>query len=112
MSRPTFRGRIDERLRLMQIYEVFLRYGSDAAFDRGFAGDVRRGLQGWLYGLDVAPLAAPEKVRLLLQELGPTYVKLGQIVSSRAEPCRPSGSPSWHGCGATSDHSRPSRRAR
>jgi len=85
MSRPTYRARIDERLRMMQIYEVFLRYGSDAAFDRGFAGDVRRGLQGFFYGVDVEPLTAPEKVRLLLQELGPTYVKLGQIVSSRAD---------------------------
>ena len=85
MSRPALRERLNERLRMMQIYEVFLRYGSDAAFDRGFAGDVRRGLQGFFYGVDVEPLTAPEKVRLLLQELGPTYVKLGQIVSSRAD---------------------------
>jgi ubiquinone biosynthesis protein len=85
MSRPTFRERVDERLRTMQMYDVMLRYGSDAAFDRGGAGDVRRSLQGWFYGTEVEALTAPEKVRLMLQELGPTYVKLGQIVSSRAD---------------------------
>ena len=47
MSRPTYRERVNERLRLLQIYEVFLRYGSDASFDRGFVGDLRRALQGW-----------------------------------------------------------------
>ena len=84
MSRPTYRERVNERLRLLQIYEVFLRYGSDATFDRGFVGDLRRALQGWFYRTHVEPLTPPQKVRLMLQELGPTYVKLGQIVSSRA----------------------------
>ena len=85
MSGPTYRERIGERLRLLQIYEIFLRYGSDALFDRGMLGDSRRALQGWFYGLRLAPLSEPEKVRLMIQELGPTYVKLGQIVSSRAD---------------------------
>jgi ubiquinone biosynthesis protein len=85
VSQPTYRQRIDERLRLLQIYEAFVRYGSDAMFDRGVAGDVRRALQSWFYRVPVEPLTAPEKVRLMLQELGPTYVKLGQIVSSRAD---------------------------
>jgi ubiquinone biosynthesis protein len=85
VSRPTYRERVDERLRLLQLYEVFVRYGSDAIFDRGLVGDVRRTLQGWFYGTRVDPLTAPEKMRLMLQELGPTYVKLGQIVASRAD---------------------------
>ena len=37
MSAPTYRERIGVRLRLLQIYEIFLRYGSDALFDRGVA---------------------------------------------------------------------------
>jgi ubiquinone biosynthesis protein len=45
---------------------------------------MRRALQSWFYSTRVERLTAPEKVRLMLQELGPTYVKLGQIVSSRA----------------------------
>ena len=85
MSAPSYRERIGERLRLLQIYEILLRYGSDAMFDRGVPGDLRRTLQGWFYGLRLAPLSEPEKVRLMIQELGPTYVKLGQIVSSRAD---------------------------
>jgi ubiquinone biosynthesis protein len=89
VSRPTYRERINERLRLLQIYEVFLRYGSDAVFDRGLVGDLRRALQSWFYSTDVEPLTTPEKARLMLQELGPTYVKLGQIVSSRAATLPP-----------------------
>jgi ubiquinone biosynthesis protein len=85
VSRPTYRERINERFRLLQIYEVFLRYGSDAAFDRGLVGDLRRTLQSWFYQTEVDPLTVPQKMRLMLQELGPTYVKLGQIVSSRAD---------------------------
>jgi ubiquinone biosynthesis protein len=30
-------------------------------------------------------LTAPERLRLMLQELGPTYVKLGQVLASRSE---------------------------
>jgi ubiquinone biosynthesis protein len=85
VSQPTVRERIDERLRLLQLYEIFLRYGSDMAFDRGMIGSMRRGLQGWFYQTEVEPLSTPEKVRLMLQELGPTYVKLGQIVSSQSD---------------------------
>jgi ubiquinone biosynthesis protein len=85
MSRGTYRERIDERVRLLQVYDVFLRYGADGAFDRGVLGDFRRLVQSRLYGVDVMPLSHPEKARLMLQELGPTYVKLGQIISSRAE---------------------------
>ncbi len=85
MSRMTYRERVDERLRLMQVYDVFVRYGADAAFDRGLPGDTRRWLQEKLWGVPVEPLAAPVKARLMLQELGPTYVKFGQIVSSRAD---------------------------
>lgn len=85
MSRPGTRERINERLRLLQVYELFLRYGSDAAFERGLVGDLRRPLQGWFYDTHVERLTSPARARLLLQDLGPTYVKLGQIVSSHAD---------------------------
>ena len=57
------------------------------ALDRGSLGAFRRRMQTFIYqpGEQVEPLSLPVKVRLMLQELGPTYVKMGQIVSSRAE---------------------------
>jgi ubiquinone biosynthesis protein len=85
MSRSSYSERFHERQRLLQVYDVFLRYGADGAFDRGALGDFRRWVQSRLWGVEVEPLSSPEKARLMLQELGPTYVKLGQIVSSRAD---------------------------
>jgi len=78
---------VRESLRLQQIYNTISSYGLDMALDRGALGDFRRRMQGFIYqpGEAVEPLSLPVKVRLMLQELGPTYVKMGQIVSSRAE---------------------------
>jgi len=78
---------VRESLRLQQIYNTISSYGLDMALDRGALGVFRRRMQGFIYqtGEEVAPLSIPVKVRLMLQELGPTYVKMGQIISSRAE---------------------------
>jgi len=78
--------RIKESLRLQQVYNVLLHYGLDMVFDRGFIGDFRQFMQDWIYDIPepAKPLTSPVKGRLLLQELGPTYVKMGQIISSRA----------------------------
>jgi ubiquinone biosynthesis protein len=78
--------RIRESLRLQQVYNVFIRYGMDFIFDRGVIGEFRRFMQEWIYSLPVTlePLPSPVKMRLMLQELGPTYVKMGQIISSRS----------------------------
>jgi len=86
VRRQTQREKLRERARTLQLYEVFMRYGTDAAFDRGSLGDFPRWMQNRLYRppVPVERLSTPVKVRLALQELGPTYVKFGQIVSSRA----------------------------
>ncbi len=43
-------------------------------------------MQRWIYGEKTHDdLTAPQKVRILLQDLGPTYVKIGQMASSRPE---------------------------
>ena len=84
------RSRIDsirESLRLQQVYNVFLRYGWDMAFSRWrLLGRLRHSMQRWVWHLpdDVAEPTTPAKTRLMLEELGPTYVKMGQIVSSQA----------------------------
>lgn len=81
------RNRMIENLRLQQVYDIFWRYGMDIAVTGGPIGDLRRFVGSVFFpgsrGLD--ELTAPAKVRVMLQELGPTYVKIGQLVSSRAE---------------------------
>ena len=79
--------KVRENLRLQQVYNTLLRYGTDVLFDRWpVIGDFRRTMQAWAWGLpkDLEPPTLPVKVRLMLEELGPTYVKVGQIVSSQA----------------------------
>jgi ubiquinone biosynthesis protein len=80
-----------ESLRLQQIYNTISRYGLDMVFDRGLVGRFRRRMQRFIYrpGQPIEPLARPVKVRLLMQELGPTYVKMGQIISSRSQTLPP-----------------------
>src|SRR5512145_2543508 len=80
--------KIRESLRLQQVYNTLLRYTWDmAVFDRpGVMGDLHRSMQAWAWDLpdDLEPPSMPVKVRLMLEELGPTYVKMGQIVSSQS----------------------------
>jgi ubiquinone biosynthesis protein len=82
---------VSERLRLMQLYGILTQYIVDIAFDRGALGSFRRRMQSWLWRPPVAivPLAPEVKVRLLLQDLGPTFVKIGQIVSSQGRALPP-----------------------
>jgi ubiquinone biosynthesis protein len=77
---------VSERVRAMQLYGVLLQYAVDFAFDWHWLRPFRRRLQRWLWEAPIPddPLPPQVKARLLLQDLGPTYVKLGQIISSRA----------------------------
>jgi ubiquinone biosynthesis protein len=86
MKRSTM-DKARENLRLQQVYNVFMRYGMDDLFNRwGPISDFRHRMQKWVWHLpqEVEPLSEPVKVRMMLEELGPTYVKMGQIVSSQA----------------------------
>jgi ubiquinone biosynthesis protein len=77
---------VEERLRLLRVYETLWAYGIDAAFDReGLIARARWRMQNWMWRPELPPshVPAPVRFRLLLQELGPTYVKIGQIVSSQ-----------------------------
>jgi ubiquinone biosynthesis protein len=76
---------VSERLRLMQLYGILVQYTVDLAFDWAPLRPFRRRMQTWLWRppVPIVPLPPQVKVRLLLQDLGPTYVKLGQIVSSQ-----------------------------
>jgi len=76
-----------ESVRLAQVYNIVSRYVLDTAADHGPMAGARRRLQFWLHDLDQAPvtLSTATRARLLLQELGPTYVKVGQLVSSQSQ---------------------------
>jgi ubiquinone biosynthesis protein len=85
--RRTTLDKARENLRLQQVYNTLLRYGTDILFDQWpLIGDFRRAMQAWVWKLpkDLEPPSTPVKVRLMIEELGPTYVKVGQIVSSQA----------------------------
>ena len=77
---------INENRRMQQIYGAVLHYTADTVVEATPFGVPRRRMKKWIYRLDGVPpkLSTPVRTRLLLEGLGPTYVKLGQIVSSQA----------------------------
>jgi ubiquinone biosynthesis protein len=90
--RRTTVDKLRENLRLQQVYNTFMRYGWDILFDRwANVGDFRRRTQAWVWHLpyELEPVTLPVKVRLMVEELGPTYVKMGQIISSQASVVPP-----------------------
>lgn len=73
--------------RWRDVQVVLLRYGFETLIDREEIQDVRKILRE-RFKLPVGQFSGrslPERVRLMLGDLGPTYVKLGQILSSRSD---------------------------
>jgi ubiquinone biosynthesis protein len=87
MKRTTI-DKFRENLRLQQVYNVMVRYGWDVGvYDRwDFIGNFHRVMQRWIWGMpsSLEPIPTPAKARMMLEELGPTYVKMGQIISSQS----------------------------
>ena len=68
------------------MYEIVWSYGIDIAVGRSPLRSIRAHVSYWVTGR-ASPLdrmTVPEKVRHMLEQLGPLYVKLGQIVSSQS----------------------------
>ena len=67
--------------------------GMTSAADRtseqvpGTHGHRLREILAVLYRHEVIKGVTPQKLRLILQDLGPTFVKIGQILSMRNWPC-------------------------
>ena len=74
--------------RLREIARIMLRYGwGDVIRRLGLGGTLGRAtsyLQSRA-SMDIAELPPEVRVRLALQELGPTFVKLGQVLATRAD---------------------------
>ncbi|HUX89828.1 MAG TPA: 2-polyprenylphenol 6-hydroxylase [Gallionellaceae bacterium] len=74
--------------RLQDIASVLIRYGfGDLVRRIGLAGVLERAgkVLHWRAPEDLARLEPPARVRRALEELGPTFIKLGQILATRVD---------------------------
>ncbi len=81
------RSKLVENLRLIQVYNTVASFGLEIGLESTPVAVIRDRFQKLIGGMnrELAALSTPAKVRVMLQQLGPTYVKIGQMISSRAE---------------------------
>jgi len=81
------RNAIIENLRMQQVYNVIYATSIDIALADTPVGELRSWFSRRVIGTPdpVLEANAPERVRLMLQQLGPTYVKIGQMMASRGD---------------------------
>ena len=87
MLRETF-GIMRELPRLHEIASVFIRHGLGDFVQRiGIAGVLERAGQILHFGAaaESVKLDQAQRIRLALEELGPTFVKLGQVMATRVD---------------------------
>lgn len=80
------RNWINEKLRLQEAFSTILSYGLEMAVAQTLIGPPRRWIPHLVYGKPnpMDHLSRPEKIRIMLEQLGPTYVKFGQMISSQS----------------------------
>lgn len=74
--------------RLHEIASVMIRYGwGDLVRVLGISGVLERAgrVLNWHSTSEIARLEAPVRIRRALEELGPTFVKLGQLLATRVD---------------------------
>lgn len=74
--------------RMQDIASVLIRYGFGDLVQRvGMAGALQRAgkVLHWKEAEELAQLKPPARVRRVLEELGPTFVKLGQVLATRVD---------------------------
>ncbi len=85
---PGFRNsRLAENLRLQQVYDTLGSFALEIAMERTSLNNFRRSISNWVYRQDnpIEKMTTPVKVRVMLQQLGPTYVKFGQMAASQGQ---------------------------
>lgn len=82
----SFRSNLDKVKRSRQIISVFMKFGLDYLFDVSrvnFITKIRNRRKGY------EKLSNAERLRLAFEELGPTFIKFGQILSTRPDFLQP-----------------------
>ena len=85
------RNWISEKLRLEEAFGTFVSYGLELALADSAVGQVRRWFTRLVYGRPnpIDDLSAAATTRVMLEQLGPTYVKFGQMASSQTQTLPP-----------------------
>ncbi|HEX6868752.1 MAG TPA: AarF/UbiB family protein, partial [Candidatus Limnocylindrales bacterium] len=87
-SLPTPRRNvIIENLRLQQVYNLIYSTSLDIALEDTPIGQIRRWFARRVLGDtdDLTDSTGPERIVAMLEQLGPTYVKIGQMMASRSD---------------------------
>ena len=81
------RNSIIENLRLQQVYNAIYTTGLDIALSETPVGPLRSWFARVVLGEtdDFVDAGGPARIRAMLQQLGPTYVKIGQMMASRSD---------------------------
>lgn len=85
------RNLIIENLRLMQVYEILYAVALDSVLAKTPIAPFRRRFAERVLREDdyLEDMSGGERIRLILQQLGPTYVKIGQMIASRGDALPP-----------------------
>lgn len=89
---PGFRNsHLAENLRLQQVYDTMGSFALEIAMSRTSLNTFRRSISNWVYRKrnPVEDMTPPVQVRVMLQQLGPTYVKFGQMAASQGQALPP-----------------------
>jgi ubiquinone biosynthesis protein len=85
------RNAILENMRLQQVYNAIYSTAVDIGLADTPLGPVRRWFSRVVIGETdtLGDASGPERLRAMLQQLGPTYVKIGQMMASRSDVLPP-----------------------